>query len=296
VASLVVVAPSAAAADVLFHVKDPALADVAGLARDIDNELWWAVQPGLEATTVFGLDETGATAARLTYLAPAPNAAAVAWSSGALYIGDLADSGLERSSVQVFGIPAADAAGDKEVPYSVWELAYPDGPHDAGALLVSPTGRLIVVTAGEGAGFYGAPGELESDQPNILERLGDAPAGVTDGLCLSDRLIAVRTDTAVLTVDADAYTVMGEEPLDSPGQGLALSADQTALVVSGRGAGAAVSLVPVPTGLPSPPPSAPAETAAGARPADLSRSGTAIMMGAAAFLALCSGLLAFLRR
>jgi hypothetical protein len=292
-------APWAAADEVVFRVGDTALSEVAGLARDLDNAVWWLVPSGGgESTTVYGVDETGATTARLTYLAPSLDVSAVAWHAGALYVGDLGDPGQQRATVQVHGLPATDAAADKDVPHETWELVYPDGPHDAQALLIDPAGRLVVVTADLDAGLYGAPAELDREGPNPLVRLGDAPSGVTDGFYLSDELIVLRTDTAVFTLDAATYGVIAEAPVDTPGGGVALSADGTGLVVSGQGPGAAVAAVPVPVRLAAPSPAADSpegeETAASAT--DLSRSGTFIMLGAAAVLALGAGLLVYLRR
>jgi hypothetical protein len=289
-------APGAWADEPAFRVADPAVAAVAGLARDPDNGLWWLAQPGDgPSTTVVGVDAAGQTAARLTFQAACPRASAVAWQTGVLFVGDLGDPERQRASVWLYGLPAADAAGDRDVPYEAWELAYDDGPHDAQALLAEPSGRLLIVTTGPDAGFYALPADLAADGPNRLTRVGDAPAGVTDGLSLSDELMALRTESAVLVLDAASFAVRAEAPVDTPGDGLALSADGTALLLSGRGPGAVVATAPVPTDRLEPAP-VPAASAPPAAAEEFSRSGTFMMLGAAAVLAVCAGLLAFLRR
>jgi hypothetical protein len=295
----VTVAPPATAAEATFTIAEPALTSVTGMARDLTNSLFWMVQAGAEdATTVFGLDDTGSTVASQTFQAASPNATAVAWYADLLYIADIGDPALERESVTVHGIAVSEPALGKEVPSSAWQLVYPDGPHDAEALLVDPTGRLVVITTGADAAFYAAPDDLNAEQPALLQRLSTAPSGITDGLFLSDRLIAVRTSTAILTVDADTYEVTAEAPITTPGEGLALSADGTALVVSGRGPQATVATCPIPTDRVTPAAAEASEPVA--RPdrsgAGVSRSGTFIMLGAAVALAAGAGLLAFLKR
>ena len=74
-----------------------------------------------------------------------------------LYIGDIGDNSEARSEIVVYRIPEpvvvpADATTTKAKPHltdppEVFRLRYPDGKHDAEALLVHPqTGHLYVVT------------------------------------------------------------------------------------------------------------------------------------------------------
>lgn len=74
-----------------------------------------------------------------------------------LYVGDIGDNSLARFQVAVYRVPepaitAADAESTTAAPRTlegavVIELKYPDGPHNAEALMVHPkTGDLYIVT------------------------------------------------------------------------------------------------------------------------------------------------------
>ena len=59
-------------------------------------------------------------------------------------------------------------AATRTVTPAVYDLVYPDGPHDAETLMTDPrTGRLYVVTKGIfGGTLYAAPTRLSADHPN----------------------------------------------------------------------------------------------------------------------------------
>lgn len=292
---LLAIAPLAVGDEAAFTIAEPHLTAVTGVARDTGHNLYWFVQPeAAQTTTVYGLDATGATQARLSFAAASPQAAAVAWYGESLFIADIGDPSLDRATVTVYGVPARDVAGDHESVFSAWELTYPDGPHDAAALLLTATGEFVIVTTGPDPAFYRAPGDPSLEEPTVLERLSDAPAGVTDGLFLSDQLVALRTTTTVQVLDAATWAVVAEDPIETVGQGLALSLDGTALIVTGEGLD--VATVPVPSTLPDPGESSAAAPSGDSAAMDISRSGTFIMIGAAAILALSAAVLAFLRR
>lgn len=74
-----------------------------------------------------------------------------------LYIGDIGDNSERRSDVVVYRVPEPTPATGDELstrkkpsftePFETIRLRYPDGPHDAEALLVHPkTGNVYIVT------------------------------------------------------------------------------------------------------------------------------------------------------
>ncbi|MDR1266251.1 MAG: hypothetical protein LBK42_12010 [Propionibacteriaceae bacterium] len=298
--------------EVAFTVADPAVAGVTGMTRDTANSLYWLVRPGEAAppppedddpwddvepeappgsSTVVGVDAAGTVQARLSFKAATPHAAAVAFFDQSLYVADIADPALERATVTVYGLPASNVAGDQDVPVTAFEFVYPDGPHDAAALLIDSSGRLFIITTTPGANLYAADLPV-ADQVNSLSLVGAMPAGVTDGLYLSDTLIAVRTADQVLLVDAVTLAVGESDAIAAPGQSLALSLAGTELLTVGGEAAPAVTIVPVPS----------RDRVNQATVLDLSESdqsglrGTLIMLVAAGAVALITGVLAFLRR
>ena len=63
-----------------------------------------------------------------------------------------------------------------------------------------------MVTAGENPGIYSAELEPTRSGVNKLSRASDAPAGVTDGVFLSDGVtMALRTGSGVQVVDASSW-------------------------------------------------------------------------------------------
>jgi hypothetical protein len=111
-----------------------------------------------------------------------------------LYIGDIGDNNETRSEVMVYRVPEpvvtpADASSTKANPILTKDLEtirlrYPDGKHDAEALLVHPvTGNIYIVTKVP----LGNPVIYEADAPlgtgltNTMVRVGELP-GIFGGL------------------------------------------------------------------------------------------------------------------
>ncbi len=105
----------------------------------------------------------------------------------------------------MFRFTEPKALADRTVEARWYRFTYPDGPHDAEALLVHPrSGRFLVVTKDvAGAGVYRAPRDpvTEDQGINELERVADAPAFVTDGAYLPDGRLVLRTYSAVHVYD-----------------------------------------------------------------------------------------------
>jgi hypothetical protein len=153
---------------------------------------------------------------------PAPGGGA------ALYIADTGDNDARRGGVVVYRVaePRLEAAAPPAVrlgaraprasaPAARLALRYPDGAHDAEALLVDPAGgALVVVTKSFGgdAGVYAA-GRPSAAGTTILRRRGRLSLGageaITGGSVAADgRTIVLRTYDRALV-----WTRRGREPI-----------------------------------------------------------------------------------
>ncbi len=102
-----------------------------------------------------------------------------------LYVGDIGDNGQSRTQIVIYrfaepAIAPGDAASTKAKPRTTEQaetirLRYPDGRHDAEALLVHPiSGDVYIVTkkAFARAAIYKAAAPLNPERTQTLERLG----------------------------------------------------------------------------------------------------------------------------
>lgn len=125
-----------------------------------------------------------------------------------LYVGDIGDNDAKRTQVTIYRVPEpAKASGSAKVD-GVFRATYPDGSHDAEALLVSPHGTLHIVTKGDTGhvALYRFPRELRAGTTMRLERVGSPrskgqPAQtdrITDGAVSPDgEWVVLRTRSAL---------------------------------------------------------------------------------------------------
>ena len=195
-------------------VRVNGLAEGSGVAasRKTPGRFWTHNDSG--EPVLLALDEKGAVTGRVTLSgAKVEDWEAVAVgpcpAGSCIYVGDIGDNDARRRQVTVYRIPEpAEANGTAKVS-EVFHATYPDGAHDAEALLMTPDGRLHIVTKGEtgGIGIYRFPAKLESGATAKLQRVGEARAvgtagrndRITDGSVSSDgRWVALRTVNAVM--------------------------------------------------------------------------------------------------
>jgi hypothetical protein len=125
-------------------------------------------------------------------------------------VADIGDNDAERKQITVYRIAEpAEASGSAKIA-DVFHATYPDGSHDAEALLVTPEGRLLIVTKGESGpvSLYRFPTELRGTATVRLERVGGprqtgSPAEkkdrITDGAISPDGHWIVLRSTHSLT-------------------------------------------------------------------------------------------------
>ncbi len=176
-----------------------------------------------------------------------------------VWVGDIGDNSETRDTIQVAPVPVG--GGAKELDGPVYDLAYPDGPHNAETLMSDPTtGRLYVATKGTlGGTLYAAPADLSRDHVNELEPLGDVLPIATDGAFLPDGKHLVIRNYAVAVVYAFPSLERVEQlqlPSQPQGEGLAADTDGT-LLLSSEGLHSKVLRVALPSASASTAPGSP---------------------------------------
>lgn len=244
----------------VLRLHDARITESSGLAASSRHPgVLWTHNDGGAAAEVMAVGRTGRTVAtvRLRGIDPYdPEAIAPGRDPAgrpALFLGDIGDNRLRRPDVSVFRFTEPTRLTDQTVAATWFRLTYPDGPHDAEALLVDPRdGRLWLATKDVfGGGLYRAPAGLRTDRPNRLTRVGDVPGLVTDGAFLPDGRFLLRTySTVYLYAGPDRPVASAALPETEQGESLAV--DGSRLLVGSEGRDSPVYAVAVPT--PSTPP------------------------------------------
>jgi hypothetical protein len=91
-----------------------------------------------------------------------------------LYLADIGDNDATRTRITVYRVPEPDIAAESVTVRDVFHATYPDGAHDAEALLITPQGALFVVTKGDTGpvALYRFPRDMRSGATVTLERVG----------------------------------------------------------------------------------------------------------------------------
>lgn len=198
-------------------LQDPRLTESSGLVVSRNfRDIVWSHNDSGDAPRLYAVGADGRTKA--TYLVAGVTArdweALAPGKDGAgrplLWIGDIGDNAENRTSgIVVHRVAEPARLRDGVLQATSYRLAYPDGRHNAEALLVHPrTGQLFVVSkAATGAGIYAAPRVLDPQGVNVLTRVGPAPPTVTDGAFLADGRLVLRN-----TARAYVYAGLGKRP------------------------------------------------------------------------------------
>jgi hypothetical protein len=233
-------------------VDDPRLAELSGLVADGGG--LWALADGGRRVQVHRVDPDGCGVrdTRIADIDPVDPEDLARGPDGTLWVGDIGDNGLRRDTVAVIELPA-------DGPPRLHRLTYPDGPHDAEALLVDAAGRPIVVVKDAGpAGVYRTAAPPDGAGPTPLLRVGQValppsetvggPLGglgsrlVTGAAADADgRVVALRsyTDAWLYRVPADGDLVAAltgrpvRVPLPGEPQGEAIAFEPSGTLVSG---------------------------------------------------------------
>lgn len=248
-------------------VTDERLAELSGLVVVGDQML--AINDGGSQVAVYGLD--GACQVVDVQGAPVdpfdPEDLGVG-PGGSVWVADTGDNNAERATVALHVLRPDGAA-------SLYRLTYPDGAHDAEALLVAPDGTPYVVTKevlGSSA-VYRPTAPLADGGTVPMERvatvnvtLTGTPGGpvgragqlmVTGGAVASDgSALALRTYTDAYVWPLSGSDVVGALaaaparvalPESPQGEAISFTADSRGLVVASEGLPSDVVVLPLPT-------------------------------------------------
>jgi hypothetical protein len=285
------------------EISDPRLPELSGLASAGDTML--AMNDGGDSAEIYALDGGCAVGdVRSADVDPYdPEDMALA-ADGTIWLADTGDNTHTRETVAIIGLRPDGSS-------TLTRLVYPDGPHDAEALLLAPDGTPYVVTKE----VLGASSVYRPDAPladgatvPMTRALGlgftltgtpGGPVGragqllVTGGAVSADgQRIALRTYTDAYVwplAGSDVVAALSGSPVrvplpDSPqGEAIAFAANDRDLLVSGEGLPAPVTLVPAAGALEPAAATAPAADDP-ATPVELTRSLTPLTAGLVAAL------------
>jgi hypothetical protein len=231
-----------------FRFTDPAITESSGLVDT--GGVVVTVNDSGDSGRVFAVDPaTGATVGVTSWPGDPVDVEALAPAEGdQVWVADIGDNDRERSEVSVLAVPVGP--GDRTAQPTAYRLRYPDGSHDAEALLAHPgTGRLFVATKGLlGGDLYAAPRRLSATATNRLSLVGPVPSVVTDGAFLPDGdAMVLRGYGRATVLRFPSMEPVGTFPLpdQEQGEGLAVAADG-GLLLSSEGVEAPVLRVELP--------------------------------------------------
>jgi len=113
-----------------------------------------------------------------------------------IYIADIGDNAGKRDRISIYRLPEPDAAGELKNASDVFHATYPDGGHDAEAILIASDGRMFVVTKGGTVALYAFPRDLRAGTTMKLTRVGEA--GPKDVDRITDGAVSPNGDWVAL--------------------------------------------------------------------------------------------------
>lgn len=188
------------------------LAASASLASDPARGVYWLAPGGARLVAV---DPAGTVAGEVTWDAEVSDIEALAIYDDRVYAADLGD-GQPTSQVRVDRLESISYGSVS--PFTRWTLSYPDGTHEAEAMMVSPKGNVWIITKGNPGGLYYVEAPATSGN-HQLTREADAPAWVTDGVFVDSSTAVLRTYTTVLSVDMFSYQIIGAQAAPAQDRG-----------------------------------------------------------------------------
>ena len=237
------------------------LVEASGVAvsRKTPGRLWTHNDSG--EPVIFALDTRGSVVGRVRVtgakvedweaiaVGPCPDGSCV-------YVADIGDNDANRRQVTIYRFPEPASADRTAAVKDTFQVAYPDGSHDAEALLVAADGRVFIVTKGEtgAVALYGSQGELKLGAANRLERVGKPRASgkaaegdrITDGAVSHDGSWVVLRGKNKVSFHRAADLFAGSwKPVrevdvtglrEPQGEGIAMGADGT-VYLTGEGGG-----------------------------------------------------------
>ena len=242
-------------------VNEPALLpdvpEASGLAVGRGRpEVLWTHNDSGNATELFAISADGAVQGRLRLpfrtrdwedisAAACPRGDVQAGPRNCLYVGDIGDNEMTRTSVQVYVVaePAEATPPTKAGRQPMFTVRYPDGAHNAEAMFVARR-YLFIVTKDRTGIVYRSSSPLGQSDAVSMQRLTQLDlTGVTDAeASVDEESVAVRTSDDVVIYRTTDLLTGGKVPqgvripvsgLREPqGEGVALAEDGTLYLAS----------------------------------------------------------------
>lgn len=117
-----------------------------------------------------------------------------------LYLADIGDNAGRRESVQIAVVKETASFSAEAAPERVIVARFPDGPHDAEAIAIHPSGDLFLATKSRlGRGnpsqlFRLKAAQLAAGGEQAFESLGQVPVATLDGMGSSLRRVVTAMD------------------------------------------------------------------------------------------------------
>ena len=277
-------APEYGPAETQCTINDPGIDELSGLVTLPSGELLLVEdsvpepRQGSTSILMYRLDALCAAQGDVAEFDQDPNDIEdLAFLDNTVWFADIGDNGMSRANIALIAVTydPAQPQADEDPPV-VYRLAYPDGPHDAEALLLAPDGTPYVVTkepTGR-SGVYRPTGALDPSAEVAMEKVADlkfamtgTPGGpigragqvlVTGGSVAADGThIALRTYTdayvwamsgsdvaAALQVDPVAVVALPDAP---QGEAISFAADSRSLLLGSEGVNSVITVVPATT-------------------------------------------------
>jgi hypothetical protein len=231
----------------------PGVAEASGVAtgRRAPDVLWTHNDSG--AAELFAFDRTGTPRGRV----PLSGVTVVDWEDIAIgpcpqgsciYAADIGDNDRARRTVTIYRF-AEPKPGDTAIKLTdTWQAAYPDRPHDAEGILVTPGGQLYILTKepGDSAALYHVPAS-GNGTPALMQRVALIPLRLATGAAVSadgtwsamrsnDVLLLYRTKELLAGKTEPAHRVDLTSLREPQGEGVSFSPDGH-LYLTGEGSG-----------------------------------------------------------
>lgn len=251
-------------AELLGTITDRRLSEISGIAASLRrDDLWWLHNDGDDIPRIFAVDSNGLVVVTLRV----PGAVNEDWEDMAaapgpdgtpfLYIADIGDNDRERNFVVIYRVKEPDLSQGTDIESTSgvepFQFRYPDGAHDAEAMVVDgATGRLYVITKAEAGKcqIFRSPLPLKLGESMTFEKV-TGPAAAAAAVWRRVTAAAVSPDASRMVVRTyfsavelvrrngrDFESMFAAEPqpvtlpLEQQGEAITYSRDGTALVTT----------------------------------------------------------------
>ncbi|MFE6507099.1 hypothetical protein ACFVDI_06575 [Nocardioides sp. NPDC057767] len=221
----------AAGDDVLFSFSDPTISEASALTP-LGKGLYATTNDSGDSGRVFTVDSSGATVGVTHWAADPVDVEGLAPAGGKhVWVGDIGDNNSVWDSIRIAKVRVG--RGERTVSPTVYELVYPDGPHNAESLLAHPDGQVFIATKDWGGGrLYAVPERLDPDRPNRLTEVAPVIPMATDGAFFPDgKHLVVRGYYSATIYDWPSMDRVGSFRTPDQEQGEAIGVTATGEVV-----------------------------------------------------------------